>query len=112
MTAYDSYKGEITLSRYTVDAAYHATGSRYMLFKHLLTVSNASEVVAYANNAYTDSGVYVKMGFKLAHITAPEPYLYNGTTLTPVPYFTFDETHDVYWGCGYSCWRFKGLNHD
>ena len=112
MTAYDSYKGEITLSRYTIDSAYHVTGASHILFRQLMMVSNASEAVAYTNNAYTDAGVYVKIGFRLAHTTAPEPYLYNGTTLTPVPYFTFDAAHDVYWGCGYSCWRFKRLNHD
>ena len=107
MTATEVRPGEVTLDRITVDSDYAADRANSLLFNSLLQVSGADTVVAYTDTAYATGRTYADLGFALVHVTAPEPYRYQNYMLADVPDYTLSPTDDAYWGCGYSCWRYR-----
>lgn len=109
MTATQASPGELTLDRITVDPDYAVAGAVGVLFSHLLRVSDADTVVAYTDDAYATDQTYGSLGFELVHATAPEPYRYQNYLLADAPDYTLAPTDDAYWGCGYSCWRYRKL---
>ena len=66
---------QITLDRFAVKTGIHIPGGASKLFKFLLTTSNASKVISWSDNRWSEGNVYRQLGFELDS-TLPPDYSY------------------------------------